>query len=254
MHPLHVEPSAGITEEVLSRALAGEGTAYDWLARSVALRAGTVLDIACGSGAMSRRLENGSRTVIGLDLSGKELAEAAERSPGPWVQGDALALPFADASVDAVVTVMGLAVIHPTNDLLTEVARVLRPGGIFAAIAPTWRPVNWHDIRVGAGLHLRLQSHATLRHAATRSSQQLPPIGLSRQLASHGLRKVEDARERYRFVVSNREDAELIVAAMTRSRNRARRVQKVVDWLAYEAQMKGSVQIPLPMRRIMAIR
>ena len=67
---------AGIAEAVLSRALAGDHSPYRWLARAVSANASTVLDLACGSGPMSRELARPGRTVIGLDLSEHELALA----------------------------------------------------------------------------------------------------------------------------------------------------------------------------------
>ena len=81
---------AGVTEAVLSRALAGDHSPYRWLARAVSATATVVVDLACGSGPMSRELAQPGRTVIGLDLSEHELALAAERGPGPWVRADAL--------------------------------------------------------------------------------------------------------------------------------------------------------------------
>ena len=85
---------AGIAEAVLSRALAGDHSPYRWLARAVSATASTVLDLACGSGPMSRELALPGRTVIGLDLSEHELALAADRGPGPWIRADALQLPI----------------------------------------------------------------------------------------------------------------------------------------------------------------
>ena len=117
---------AGIAEAVLSRALAGDHSPYRWLARAVSATAGTVVDLACGSGPMSRELAQPGRTVIGLDLSEHELALAADRGPGPWVLADALQLPFRDECIDVVTSSMGLVVVQPLTRVVEEVARVLR--------------------------------------------------------------------------------------------------------------------------------
>jgi len=77
---------AGIAEAVLSRALAGDHSPYRWLARAVSATATIVVDLACGSGPMSRELVRPGRTVVGLDLSEHELALAAGRGPGPWIR------------------------------------------------------------------------------------------------------------------------------------------------------------------------
>ena len=126
----------GVAEAALSRASSGDHSPYRWLARAVSADATTVLDLACGSGPMSRLLAQPGRTVVGLDLSAEELALAAERGPGPWVRGDALALPFRDGSVDVVTSSLGLVVVTPLADVLREVVRVLRPGGCWRRSRP----------------------------------------------------------------------------------------------------------------------
>ena len=64
--------------------------------------------------------------------------------PGPWVRADALRLPFRDGSVDVVTSSLGLVVVTPLTQVLEEVARVLRPGGVLAGIAPALRPLAAH--------------------------------------------------------------------------------------------------------------
>ncbi len=75
---------AGVTEAVLSRALAGDHSPLS-LARRAVATATVVVDLACGFG---RCAGTGAarRTVVGLDLSESELALAVERGPGPWVR------------------------------------------------------------------------------------------------------------------------------------------------------------------------
>ena len=71
---------AGIAEAVLSRAR-WRPFAVPLAGPSGVRNASTVLDLACGSGPMSRELALPGRTVIGLDLSEHELALAADRGP-----------------------------------------------------------------------------------------------------------------------------------------------------------------------------
>ena len=67
-----------------------------------ALPPARTLDVACGTGFLTRHLEG---EVVGLDQSERMLAIAAKRVPaGEFVQGDALALPFADGSFDRAFT------------------------------------------------------------------------------------------------------------------------------------------------------
>ena len=133
---------AGMAEAVLSRALAGDHSPYRWLARAVSADAKVVLDLACGSGPMSRELAQPGRMVVGLDLLRARAGAGGRRGPGPWVQADALQLPFRDESVDVVTSSMGLVVVTADGQVLAEVARVLRPGGVLAGIAPALRPLG----------------------------------------------------------------------------------------------------------------
>lgn len=237
----------GVAEAVLSQALSGDHTPYRWLARAVSPDAVTVLDVACGSGPMSRELAQPGRTVVGVDLSAEELGMAVERGPGPWVRGDALALPFADASVDAVTSSMGLVVIQPLTEVLGEIARVLKPGGVLAAIAPALRPLRPGDLRVLTRISARL-----------RAKPQFPgPVelaGFTRTLEQHGLRRVEDARERYRFTVRNRSDAELMMSSLYLPQTRRSRIESAVEHLEDRVAKKGPVEVTIPMRRVVAIK
>jgi len=238
---------AGIVEAVLSRSVGGDHTPYRWLARAVGDTSTTVLDLACGSGPMSRELAEPGRTVIGLDISAAELRLAAERGPGPWVRADGLRLPFRDGSLDAVTSSIGLVVITPLNGLVAEIARVLRPGGILAAIAPALRPLSPSDARILARINTRL-----------RAKPQFPgPVelaGFTKTLHAYGLRRVEDQRERYRFTVTSRADAELMMSALYLPQTRWSRVESAIELLQDRVERKGSVDVTIPMRRVVAIK
>jgi SAM-dependent methyltransferase len=238
---------AGVIEAVLSRTLSGDHSPYRWLARAVSATARVVLDLACGSGPMSRELARPGRMVVGLDRSEHELALAAEDDPGPWVQADGLRLPFRDSSVDVVTSSLGLVVVQPMNEVLSEVARVLRPGGVLAGIAPALRPLIPRDVRTLASINLRL-----------RTKPQFPgPVeltGFARELAGVGMRAVEDARERFHFAVRSRADAELMMAALYLPGTGLARVERAVDYLADRLERQEAVEVAIPMRRIVAIK
>lgn len=104
------------------------------------IRAGErVLDVGCGSGAVTREIARrvGSRGgAVGLDPSPALLAVARELANeagvGEWVEfreGDARRLPFADASFDVVVCVTVLSHVPKGEAAIPEFVRVLRPGG-----------------------------------------------------------------------------------------------------------------------------
>ncbi len=69
---------------------------------------------------------------VALDLTGAMLSRSRGRASGlhmQWVQGDCMALPFADESFDWVVLHLIVAVVPEPRDCLAEAARVLKPGG-----------------------------------------------------------------------------------------------------------------------------
>ncbi len=92
-----------------------------------------VLDVGCGDGQVSRlAVRLGATTVIGLDPTWNQVKVAVERGGGPqFLRGGAGALPFPDASFDAVVACLVFEHIRDVDDAIAEVARVLEPGGRF---------------------------------------------------------------------------------------------------------------------------
>lgn len=103
-----------------------------------------ILDLAAGTGTSSRPLADAGALVVPADLSFGMLAEGKRRWPDlGFVQADALALPFADDTFDAVTISYGLRNVENTLDALVELRRVTRPGGL-AVInefsTPTWGP------------------------------------------------------------------------------------------------------------------
>ncbi len=120
-----------------------EAAAYDALAGRVtarvaeplldAVEAGTgtrLLDVATGPGYVAARAAERGAEPVGVDFSETMLAHARTHVPGvDFVQGDATALPFEDASFDAVVTAFLLLHLGTPERAVAEAARVLRPGG-----------------------------------------------------------------------------------------------------------------------------
>jgi SAM-dependent methyltransferase len=98
--------------------------------RIEALPVGAALDAACGTGRHADYLAGQGFAVIGVDSSPEMLKRARNRVPsGEFRLGDLRELPLPDDSVDLVVC--GLALSHSPSlePVLTEFARVLRPGG-----------------------------------------------------------------------------------------------------------------------------
>jgi demethylmenaquinone methyltransferase/2-methoxy-6-polyprenyl-1,4-benzoquinol methylase len=111
--------------------------------RAAALRPGQrVLDVACGTGRLTlaaARHVGHDGTVVGLDVS-PVMLEHARAAPVPgattpaWIEGDALHLPFADASFDAVLIGFGLRNLADFGAGLSEMARVTSAGGRVAVL------------------------------------------------------------------------------------------------------------------------
>ncbi|MFI6654172.1 class I SAM-dependent methyltransferase [Streptomyces sp. NPDC050523] len=98
--------------------------------------AGRLLDVACGTGIVTRRLASArpGLRVTGADLTSGMARMAAVRLPGAVVLADSRRLPFADATFDAVTSVWLLHLLddaHAVRCVVAECARVLRPGGVY---------------------------------------------------------------------------------------------------------------------------
>ncbi|MFD0549317.1 class I SAM-dependent methyltransferase [Streptomyces rectiviolaceus] len=94
----------------------------------------SLLDVACGTGLVTRRLAGAGLRVTGVDSAHNMARMASGRLPGAVVLGDSRQLPFPDASFDAVCAVWLLHLLSGAEEAATVVAecvRVLRPGGVF---------------------------------------------------------------------------------------------------------------------------
>lgn len=92
----------------------------------------SVLDVACGTGALTRRLQEKGFRAIGIDLSLESLRRLRHAADAiPAVQGDAGELPFRSASFDAVTCLGAWRHFPEPQRVMDEIIRVLRPSGIF---------------------------------------------------------------------------------------------------------------------------
>ena len=88
-----------------------------------------VLDACCGTGDLALAGARVGGKVTGLDFSGAMLERARRKDPSiEWVQGDILALPFADESFDAATVGFGVRNVEDITRAFAELRRVLRPG------------------------------------------------------------------------------------------------------------------------------
>src|ERR1700677_2006782 len=123
------------------------------LVSEIAPRAGQrVLDVATGTGMVAAELlARADCSVVGIDQSPQMLAGARERfatrerSRVELLEGEAEALPFADASFDALTFTYLLRYVEDPAATVRELARVVRPGGRVASLefgVPPWPPAR----------------------------------------------------------------------------------------------------------------
>ncbi len=138
--------------DLVNTVLSG-GTDSGWrrrAARATGLAAGgSALDVACGSGKLTARLAQiagPEGRVVGLDFSPQMLEVARRQHPGiEFIEGDALSLPFDDASFDASTIAFGLRNLADPVHGLREMLRVVRPGGkavVLEFVRPPKGPVG----------------------------------------------------------------------------------------------------------------
>lgn len=125
------------------------------LVRKVAAgRPEQILDIATGTGDLALALvKTGARRVVGLDLAPgmlevgrKKVARKGLEQQVEMVEGDSEALDFPDAHFDAVTVAFGVRNFENLEKGLSEIYRVLKPGGTLAILetsVPERQPFRW---------------------------------------------------------------------------------------------------------------
>ena len=108
------------------------------------LRGLTVLDAGCGSGRYLRELRSRGASVIGVDLS-LPMLERARNTTSRIARADIRALPLESMSIDLAVCGLALGDVPEIEPALTEIARVLRPGGrvIYSVVHPAGEAAGW---------------------------------------------------------------------------------------------------------------
>lgn len=176
---------AGATARALRTVRDGPST-YERLAELVphTARSVTVLDLGCGDGPLLSLLRDRGQpnlSLIGVDMSADEL-RLAQRRLGPGVQlwlQRAQDLSMTAASVDYVLSHLALMLMDPLEGVIQQVRRVLKPGGLLAAV------VNGEMVRGDAW-----EAFATLARSFVEREGKVPAIGDRRMYSVDGLRSL----------------------------------------------------------------
>lgn len=149
---------------------------YDVLARSLSsLRVAdpVVVDLACGDGFLLHSLLtklSAASCVVGIDMSDRELEIARASFTDPRVSfenAQAQAIPVPDKSADAILCHMAFMLMLPVEPVVSEIARVLKPGGIFSAVIGGPRgggKGHWGEIQKAMS-DFMISRHPTLKEA-----------------------------------------------------------------------------------------
>ncbi|MEV8310867.1 class I SAM-dependent methyltransferase [Streptomyces flavidovirens] len=229
----------GITERFFERA---DASPHAWLAEPLRAAPGTVLDLACGSAPLRPLLPDVD--WVGVDSSPGELAAAARAGRGPLVRASADALPMASRSVGAVCASMCLPVLTPLPRVLSEIQRVLRPGGTLAALVPA---------RLGFDLPGLLGWARVMRTlGVVRQPWPNPQArdSVAKVLRQAGFTVRSDERRVFTLVLKTPQDVAALIDGLYLpglAPERADAAKRALaDWV------RGGQTLPLPLRRVLA--
>jgi len=99
----------------------------------------TVLDVACGEGYGSNLLASTAKKVIGIDIDDETIPKASakyQKANLEFKKGSATSLPLEDNQFDIVVSFETIEHIAEHDQMLAEIKRVLKPGGLFIISTP----------------------------------------------------------------------------------------------------------------------
>ena len=145
-----------------------------------------VLDLGCGGGLVSAPLSDAGLPVIGVDVSLRPLVGAARRDrSGSYVGASGAHLPFRSGHFDAVLALEVLEHVGDPVVIVGEVARVLRPGGVFIFGGPSR---TWLSRIVLIWLAQEFPLTRLLPPDLHRWSQFIKPCEMAEIQSGHGIR------------------------------------------------------------------
>lgn len=190
----------GATSRSLAHGRTADGeSSYDLLCNAAqqAPHNATIVDLGCGDGYLLELVRGalpGSH-LVGADMSRAEVDAAKERladSQAELLVAHAQSLPLADASVDVVLCHMALMLMEDVERVVAEIARVLRQGGVVAAVVSSG---SWPT---GAGQTFK----RLMREAVDQFGGACPRLGDKRTHSTEGLLSLFDRAAGFEVQVS----------------------------------------------------
>ncbi|MEP2651716.1 MAG: methyltransferase domain-containing protein [Paraglaciecola sp.] len=186
------------------------------------------LDIGCGTGRVTKQLATKTRQVIGMDLAFGMVNYAKQQFIDSklidWIQGDAENIPLAQGSVDMVFSSMALQWCTDLNTVMSELQRVLRPGGhgvlaimcegSFEELNRSWQQVDeyhhvntfetaksWHKAASEQGLRTtsKIKSYVTWHNNIRDLLASIKSIGANVVLPNPSIVKVKSSTKKSNY-------------------------------------------------------
>lgn len=166
---------------------------------------GTVVDLACGSGPLAGLLSG----WVGVDRSDGELRVARDRARGPLLHAVATALPFPTGALGGAICSMALQIIDEPGAALSELGRIVRPGGRVVLLLPTSGPMPWRHVLRYLDLQRALRQRIRYPNDAA-----LTPQRLRDKAMRAGLRVESDDRVGFALPIEDRAASDLLLRSL----------------------------------------
>lgn len=225
---------AGITEEILSRAVYKDKDPYEWLVEAFT-EVGLMLDLGCGSAPTWN--SNVRCNWVGFDRSQSELECAKARGAMLLALGDVTALPFQDSAFRGFLCSMALMLFDPLDKAVSEIARVVETGSTGAILLPGVFPLTVSDMFFYARAKVSLGVSSFASPSKQRTSK------IKESLRANGFEVVSKENRRFSFRIKDQSDIRRFGESWYLPGVSAKRFDRSIE--ALRGQIGRDIGIPL---------